>query len=69
MNSLGLNLILRMGCLCSRESVIINGKWKVANGKYKVIEQIAQGFVISILIQHEHLLIIRNTLLFTVVSV
>lgn len=41
MNSLGLNLILRMGCLCTREKVQINGK------TYSVISRLGEGYVVS----------------------
>lgn len=37
MNALGLSLIMKMGCICTRESVNINGT------KYSVIENLGQG--------------------------
>lgn len=37
MNSIGLKLILDMGCICSKETIVINGS------KYKVLERIAEG--------------------------
>jgi hypothetical protein len=42
MNSLGLNIIMRMGCLCSKESVRLNGKL------YYVRERLGEGYVIYI---------------------
>ncbi|KYN35798.1 Serine/threonine-protein kinase 16 [Trachymyrmex septentrionalis] len=37
MNSLGLNLILRMGCICTKEIITINSR------KYKVCEHLGDG--------------------------
>ncbi|XP_039307069.1 serine/threonine-protein kinase 16 isoform X3 [Solenopsis invicta] len=37
MNSLGLNLILRMGCLCAKEIIMVNSR------KYKVCEHLGDG--------------------------
>lgn len=37
MNSIGLKLILDMGCICTKETIVINGS------KYKVLERIAEG--------------------------
>ena len=37
MNSIGLKLILDMGCICSKEIIVINGS------RYKVLERIAEG--------------------------
>lgn len=37
MNSLGLNIIFRMGCLCSKESIRIKSK------KYTVKEVVGEG--------------------------
>ncbi|XP_008543942.1 serine/threonine-protein kinase 16 [Microplitis mediator] len=37
MNSLGLNLILKMGCLCSKETITVNDK------KYNILEHLADG--------------------------
>lgn len=37
MNTLGLSLIMRMGCICTRESLNINGV------KYNVREHLGEG--------------------------
>ncbi|KAK0084437.1 hypothetical protein PV325_007031 [Microctonus aethiopoides] len=37
MNSLGLSLILKMGCLCSKETITINAR------KYRVLEPLGEG--------------------------
>ncbi|KAJ8681593.1 hypothetical protein QAD02_017385 [Eretmocerus hayati] len=37
MNSLGLSLIFKMGCLCAKETVTVNGK------KYVVLEHLGEG--------------------------
>lgn len=37
MNALGLSLIMRMGCICTRETVNINGI------KYTVKERLGEG--------------------------
>ncbi|XP_015114822.1 serine/threonine-protein kinase 16 [Diachasma alloeum] len=37
MNSLGLSLILRMGCLCSKETITVNST------KYRVLEHLGEG--------------------------
>lgn len=39
MNSLGWAIIFKMGCLCTKESITINGT------RYVVRERIAQGYV------------------------
>ena len=46
MNSLGLSLIFKMGCLCSKETILINNK------KYTVLEHLGEGygFLISTII-------------------
>ena len=41
MNSIGLNMILRLGCLCSKESVYINSK------KYYIKDQLGEGLVLA----------------------
>lgn len=41
MNSFGLSILFRMGCLCTKESFTINGT------KYTVVDHIAQGYVAS----------------------
>lgn len=43
MNSLGLSLILKMGCLCAKETVTVNGK------KYIIREHLGEGYVIQLL--------------------
>lgn len=49
MNSLGLNIIFKMGCLCSREVVHIN------NCKYKVLDRLGEGGFSNVdLVQNEH---------------
>lgn len=42
MNTLGLSLILKMGCLCSKETVHVNGT------KYVVKERLGEGYVIIV---------------------
>ncbi|KAL7297877.1 hypothetical protein TKK_0008900 [Trichogramma kaykai] len=37
MNSLGLSLIFKMGCLCSKETITVNGK------KYIILEHLGEG--------------------------
>ncbi|PNF39061.1 Serine/threonine-protein kinase 16 [Cryptotermes secundus] len=37
MNSLGLSIILKMGCICSRETILINSR------KYYVLEHLGEG--------------------------
>lgn len=37
MNSLGLSLILKMGCICSKEVVYVN------TNKYYIIERLGEG--------------------------
>lgn len=37
MNSMGLAMLFRMGCVCSKENLTIKGV------KYQVLENIAQG--------------------------
>lgn len=37
MNSLGLSMILKMGCICSKETVYVN------TNKYFVIERLGDG--------------------------
>lgn len=37
MNSIGLSMIVKMGCICSKETIIIN------HTKYTVLERIAEG--------------------------
>lgn len=39
MNTLGLSLILKMGCFCSKQTVNINGT------KYVVKERLGEGYV------------------------
>lgn len=41
MNSMGLNLIMRLGCLCSKERLQINGK------SYFVRERLGEGYVVQ----------------------
>lgn len=40
MNTIGLSLLLKMGCVCTRETININGI------KYTVRERLGEGFVI-----------------------
>lgn len=42
MNALGLSLILKMGCFCTKQTVNINGT------KYVVKERLGEGFVLLI---------------------
>lgn len=39
MNSLGLSLILKMGCICAKETITVNGR------KYTVREHLGDGQV------------------------
>jgi len=49
MNSLGLNLILRMGCICTKEIITINSR------KYKVCEHLGDGQVYIKQLTHDYL--------------
>lgn len=41
MNALGLSLILKMGCFCTKEVITINSQ------KYYVLEQLGEGYVVN----------------------
>lgn len=45
MNAIGLSLIMKMGCICSKESLDINGT------RYRVIERLGEGYVLDISMQ------------------
>ncbi|KYQ46899.1 Serine/threonine-protein kinase 16 [Trachymyrmex zeteki] len=49
MNSLGLNLILRMGCICTKEIITVNSR------KYKVCEHLGDGQVYINQLTHDYL--------------
>lgn len=38
MNALGLSLIMKMGCFCSREVIFVN------NTKYEIKERLGEGY-------------------------
>ncbi|XP_012227972.1 serine/threonine-protein kinase 16 isoform X1 [Linepithema humile] len=44
MNSLGLNLILRMGCICAKETIMVNSR------KYRVCEHLGEGGFSTVLL-------------------
>ncbi|XP_029670848.1 serine/threonine-protein kinase 16 isoform X1 [Formica exsecta] len=44
MNSLGLNLILRMGCICAKETITVNSR------KYRVREHLGEGGFSTVLL-------------------
>ncbi|XP_014239510.1 serine/threonine-protein kinase 16 [Cimex lectularius] len=47
MNALGLSMIFKMGCLCSRDDITIN------NSKYYILEELGQGgFSTVLLVEH-----------------
>lgn len=47
MNSLGLNIILRMGCLCAKETVTVNSR------KYRVREHLGEGGFSTVLLAED----------------
>lgn len=50
MNTLGLSMIFKMGCLCSKDDLFIN------NAKYYVLEELAQGgFSTVLLVEHSRI--------------
>lgn len=42
MNAIGLSLIMKMGCICSKETLEINGT------NYRIIERLGEGYSITI---------------------
>ncbi|CAL1686649.1 unnamed protein product [Lasius platythorax] len=47
MNSLGLNLILRMGCICAKETIMVNSR------KYRVREHLGEGGFSTVLLAED----------------
>lgn len=47
MNSLGLNIILRMGCLCAKETITVNSR------KYRVREHLGEGGFSTVLLAED----------------